>query len=135
VTKPCVVVADDNESLRYLTVHVLEDHADAPRFDVEEAEDGAAALVAVERRLAQGARVLLVSDNRMPNMTGLDLVRALRARHAADAVRVTVLTSAEPPDATAEEMGALAVSLVERPADLNALRGILGRVVQDWLRG
>lgn len=129
----CVVIADDNESLRFLTVSALEDATPRVPFEAIEAPDGVAALRAVEARVAGGARVLLLSDNRMPGLTGVEVVRRLRERHGEGAVRVTLLTSAPPPDALVVEMGALSARLVERPSDLRGLRALLQREVDAWL--
>lgn len=131
--RPCVVVADDNEDLRYLVMHTLEPLATAKGFDVDEAADGGPALEAVERRIAEGRRVLLVSDNRMPGMSGPELIRRARARHSPDALRVTVLTSAEPPGELRRELEALHVRIYPRPPTLHELRMVLRECVDSWL--
>lgn len=72
----CVVVAEDDTTLRTLLVHVLQTD---PRFEVVgEAEDGVEAL----QLLRAGPEVdLLVLDIAMPRMDGLAVLAELRGRH------------------------------------------------------
>jgi CheY-like chemotaxis protein len=66
-----VVVADDDPAIRWFFADLLR----AQGCDVEEAEDGAAAL----DRARRTAPDLIVSDIRMPHLDGVTLCRALRA--------------------------------------------------------
>jgi two-component system, chemotaxis family, chemotaxis protein CheY len=70
-----IVVCDDSKAMRMIVIRMLKQsgYADA---EIIQAEDGAEGLAAVE----QHAPDLVVSDWNMPNMTGIELLEALRAR-------------------------------------------------------
>jgi response regulator RpfG family c-di-GMP phosphodiesterase len=85
VTGPLrVIVADDDASIRAVLRTLLSEDA----FTVEEAEDGAEAL----RRFTTGGADLIFSDLQMPGMSGLDLLRRVRALD--DTVAFIILTGA-----------------------------------------
>jgi CheY-like chemotaxis protein len=68
-----VLVVDDEPMLRILTARALRDCG----YEVVEAPDGMAAY-----ELAQAQPFdLVVTDSRMPNMTGMELVTRLRSIH------------------------------------------------------
>jgi CheY-like chemotaxis protein len=67
-----ILLVDDHEMARKAMKHFLEHHG----YACEEAEHGVAAL----DRLEQGPRVnLIVSDNHMPVMTGMDFLIQVKA--------------------------------------------------------
>jgi two-component system chemotaxis response regulator CheY len=68
-----ILVVDDNGDMRRLNAEVLIDSG----YEVEAAEDGAAAW----RTLQAGHYDLLITDNNMPNVTGVELLQKLRAAH------------------------------------------------------
>ncbi len=68
-----VLIADDSRVMRQIVIRTLRQAG--YDWDVREASDGAEALEAVR---ADEPDVVL-SDWNMPNMTGIDLLRALRA--------------------------------------------------------
>jgi len=72
-------------------------------------------------RLEHGAYDLLVTDFRMPGMTGVELVERARERDAA--LRVIMLTASRTDlDPTAQRLG---FTLLRKPLDLGRLRGAL----------
>lgn len=70
----CIVVAEDDEVLRYCVVRGLESHG----YKVIEARDGQEALELVEQ--CHDPIHLLISNYNMPRMNGLELIRRLKAR-------------------------------------------------------
>lgn len=130
--RPCIVVADDNESLRYLTMAAIESAPGSSDFDLEEASDASSALASVHRLAAGGARILLLSDNLMPRMSGADLAREVRARYHAGDVRIEVLTSAQPPDKLVSAMADVQTAVHQRPSDLKGLRKMVADIIADW---
>lgn len=67
-----LLIVDDEPDLRWVLRGLFEDDG----FEVHEAHDGLAALAAIE---AEPPDVVL-TDMRMPNMAGLELLRAVRQR-------------------------------------------------------
>jgi two-component system chemotaxis response regulator CheY len=91
-------------------------------FEVSEAVDGADGLA----RITAGPLpdVVLVDWN-MPNMNGLDLIRAVRARREWDAVRVLMVTSETSPAQMSEALAAGADEYLMKPFTADGLRAKL----------
>jgi two-component system, chemotaxis family, chemotaxis protein CheY len=66
-----ILVVDDDNDTRQLSVDVLV----ASGYDVEDAKDGAAGWKALQ---ASNNFDLIVTDNKMPNMTGIEMIAKLR---------------------------------------------------------
>jgi len=81
-----VLVVDDFSTMRRILKNILKQIGYS---DIEEAEDGNSALV----RLRQGGYGLVVSDWNMPNMTGLDLLKAILADNALNNMPVLMVTA------------------------------------------
>ena len=71
----CIVVAEDDEVLRYCTSRLLRDHG----YKIIEARDGVEALELLER--CDDVVHLLVTNYDMPRLNGVELARKLRAKH------------------------------------------------------
>ena len=65
-----LLVVDDNEDIRRLNLLVLS----GAGYEVNSAEDGVAAWEALQA----GSYDLVITDNNMPNMTGLELLKKIR---------------------------------------------------------
>jgi len=70
-----IIVVDDEPSIRQLNTALLSNSG----YEVDSAEDGAAAWEA----LGAGDYDLIITDNNMPNMTGFELLKKLRAARMA----------------------------------------------------
>ncbi|MBD2533501.1 response regulator [Nostoc flagelliforme FACHB-838] len=66
-----VVIADDDEDSRMLLAFLLEEG-----WIVEQAKDGKEAIA----KIAQGKPNLLILDNRMPELTGIEVYQQLKAQ-------------------------------------------------------
>lgn len=66
-----VLVVDDNSDVRQLTVDVLAGSG----YDVDTAPDGAAGWEAIQAR----GYDLIITDNQMPRMTGIEMIEKLRS--------------------------------------------------------
>ncbi len=71
-TRPLAVVVDDLDLLRELTANVLKQ-----KYDVMEYGSGEAALAAIKEMKTRPA--VLVTDDNMPGMSGVDLVARLKS--------------------------------------------------------
>ena len=115
-----LLVDDDEAALRLLT-EVLEREA----YSVETAQSVAAA----KAKLAeQGPFDAVVTDLRMPEASGLDLVAYARQRDP-DSV-LLVLTAFGDAAAAAEAIRAGAHDLINKPFDIDTLRGTIARAVE-----
>src|SRR4029079_6218738 len=83
-----ILVADDERSLRELLAIVLRREG----YDVQLAESGDTALAALKR----GPVDLLISDIKMPDMSGVEVLRAAKASDASlPAIMMTAYASTE----------------------------------------
>ncbi len=95
-----VLVVDDNATNRSILMH----HLASWDAEAQEAEDGPQALATLEQAAAQGrAFELIALDMMMPDMTGVDVARALRSNDALPQPEIVVLTSVGSSLKTAEE--------------------------------
>jgi len=132
--KPLVVIADDNESLRFLLTEVVHDHAASSSFEVVESEAALPALAAVATGARSGRRMLVISDNRMPGMTGTELIRRARTDHPNADLKLFVISSAELPTNVRDELASMGARSLTRPFHLKELRVAVGSILDEWMR-
>ena len=80
------LVIDDSRTTRMIIGNILREIG----LDVLEAANG---LEALEQMKRHPEIELMLVDWNMPEMNGFDLIRAIRAEHAHDAVRILMVTS------------------------------------------
>lgn len=93
-TRPLVLVVDDDPAMRAILRHVLE----LEGCMVIEAENGESGL----RKVRSKRPDLIVTDLTMPEMSGEEFAREVRAREGSDATLVVV--SRRPPEVGTEEL-------------------------------
>lgn len=81
-----ILVVDDFSTMRRIIKNILKQIG---YINIDEAEDGNGALA----RLKQDKYDLVISDWNMPNMSGLDLLKAIRADSALNSVPVLMVTA------------------------------------------
>ena len=110
-----VVVADDSRVMRQIVIRTLR-QAGYDWWDIEEAENGADALT----RIQASQPDFVLSDWNMPEMTGIELLRSLRA--GGDETPFAFVTSEGSPQMReqAEEAGAL--FLIAKPFTADTFR-------------
>jgi DNA-binding response OmpR family regulator len=129
--RPRILLAEDDPETRSLIAAVLRSEG----YEVVEASDGAELVDLVEaafwaRRGRRGVPVsLVVSDVRMPEFSGIDVLWILRATSWEVPVILMGTWEDDPSRVEAGELGANA--FLRKPLDLDALR----RVVRATLRG
>ncbi|SKA18540.1 response regulator [Consotaella salsifontis] len=108
-----ILVAEDDPGVRLLVTRALmmEGHA------VVAAEDGEAALELLEEK--EGAFDLLLSDIRMPVMTGIELARAVSTRFPA--LTILLMTGYAEQREEAETLPAI-VGIVDKPFTVAEIR-------------
>ncbi len=117
-----ILVVDDSKAMRMIVTRTLR-QAGLGAHTVVEACDGAEGLALC----ASESQDLVLSDWNMPNVTGIDFLRALRA--SGDDVRFGFVTSesTEAMRATAEQAGAL--FLIGKPFTADTFAEVLGDVL------
>lgn len=83
------IVVDDSRAMRMLMGRLLKDIG----FEVDEAGDGCQALVRLRERLAENPLQLALVDWNMPEMSGIELVEAVRADPAFAPLRIVMVTT------------------------------------------
>jgi two-component system chemotaxis response regulator CheY len=83
------IVVDDSRAMRMLMSRLLKDIG----FEVAEAGDGSQALDSLRERLAQNPVQLALVDWNMPEMTGIELVEAVRSDPAFAGLRIVMVTT------------------------------------------
>jgi CheY-like chemotaxis protein len=113
-----ILLVEDEASVRAFLVRAIEHFL--PNAQIIAAADGQLALMAF---LAAPAD-LVISDNRMPNMSGVELLRALRERSAVPFIMI----SAEPSTAR-QAYQAGASDYLDKPDTLSNLRAAISRAL------
>ncbi len=96
-----VIIVDDSDASRDSLAFALQQKG----FEVAQAEDGAAALAKLK---TEKGIDLVITDINMPRMTGLELIRALRALDAYRFTPIIVLSSEKEDIKQSREAGASA---------------------------
>jgi two-component system chemotaxis response regulator CheY len=116
-----VLIADDSRVMRQIVIRTLRQAG--YDWDVREAADGAEALEAIR---ADEPDVVL-SDWNMPNMTGIELLRALRAEGLGTPFGFVTSEGSEEMRTQADEAGAL--FLIAKPFTADTFREAIDPVL------
>jgi two-component system chemotaxis response regulator CheY len=116
-----ILIVDDSPVMRKLVTRAIR-QAGFGDAEVVEADDGAMALEVAR----QAQPDLILADWNMPNMTGIEMLRALR--NAGDKVRVGFVTSESTADIRSMAQDAGASFFLSKPIDTDKLSAALGAV-------
>ena len=116
-----ILVVDDTRSMRRMVSTVLQ----GAGYSVEEAADGAEALEKAKGRVYD----LVVTDQNMPRMDGISLVRPLRQLSQYDAVAVIVLSTETGADLKARGRAAGATGWMAKPFDPEKMLDVVRQFV------
>jgi CheY-like chemotaxis protein len=119
-----VLVVDDEPAIRSAIRRALERRG----WTVDEAGDGAEAQLLLEVGGRLAGYDAIVSDLRMPGMSGVDLYRWLQATHPAALERLVVITGDTASPAVAQFLATLDRPCLQKPFDMRALLDVLERV-------
>jgi DNA-binding response OmpR family regulator len=122
---PEVLLVDDDPDIRGMLAFTLDDYG----FTVREAEDGAAAIAALEER----APDIMVLDLMMPVLDGFGVLAVMRERGLAPNTRVLILSAKVDERAMVRTYELGANDYVSKPFDPDGLAGKL-RTLVDALR-
>ncbi|HSO40419.1 MAG TPA: response regulator [Labilithrix sp.] len=115
---PKIIVADDDPLMRDLLAYTLREEG----YDVVEVPDGGRLLVQLATHFRSVERLpadLVISDIRMPVLSGLAMLRALRDAHW---MRPVILMTAFPDDEVKRSAARLGAELLEKPFTMALLR-------------
>jgi two-component system NtrC family response regulator/two-component system response regulator HydG len=115
-----ILVVDDDAPIR----RTFNEHLSEAGYEVRTAADAAEALELLE----EFDPALVVTDIRMPGMSGLELLRRIRQVSDAD---VAVITAYEEMKTAMEAMQAGAYDYLVKPLDLNAIEHLVQRCIRD----
>jgi two-component system chemotaxis response regulator CheY len=73
MAKRTIIYAEDNDDMREITTELMKRMG----YEVHAHENGQLALEDVRARTAKGEQLFLLTDHNMPEMTGVELVKAL----------------------------------------------------------
>ena len=115
-----ILVIDDDESLRRVTQVQLEQEG----YVVSTAANGKDALAVLEK----SPQDLIISDLKMPGMSGLDLLRRIRAEYPE--IIVLMMTAYGSIETAVEAMKLGAYDYITKPVNADALRLVVGRALE-----
>ena len=118
------LVVDDFSTMRRIVRNLLKELGFT---NVEEAEDGVAAL----QKLRGGTFDFIVSDWNMPNMTGIELLRAVRAYPALKHLPMLMVTAEAKKENIVEAAQAGASGYVVKPFTAATLDEKLNKIFQN----
>jgi len=110
-----ILVVDDFSTIRRIVKNILKQIG---YTDIDEAEDGNGALA----KLRQYQYDLMVSDWNMPDMTGLDLLKAIRTDSALSGIPVLIVTAEAKKEDVVEAIKAGVNNYIVKPFTAEALR-------------
>jgi two-component system chemotaxis response regulator CheY len=116
-----ILTVDDSGSVRSLVSQALRQAG----FDVVEAVDGADALDKIE-----GGVDLVITDVNMPNMSGLELLARLRARHDTRFIPILLLTTESQQAMRQQALSAGATGWIVKPFEPESLVALVRRFLR-----
>lgn len=119
------LVVDDFSTMRRIVRNLLKELG---YTNVDEAEDGVAAL----QKLNGGNFQFVVTDWNMPNMTGIDLLRAIRADAALKSLPVLMITAEAKKENIIEAAQAGASGYIVKPFTAATLEEKLGKIFEKF---
>jgi len=115
-----ILAVDDEPSIAQSMRFIFE----RPLYELASAQDGVAAL---DRVLTDpNAFDVVITDNNMPDVSGIQLVRQLRARNFAG--KILVLSAHLSPEVRAAYEAMAVDAMIDKPFSIKALRQTLERV-------
>ncbi len=117
-----ILVVDDDESLRWVTQAQLQQSG----YEANAAADGKEAL----EKIRQVPPDLVITDLKMPGMSGLELLRKIRADYPE--ILVIMVTSFGTVENAVEAMKAGAYDYITKPVNMDELRLIVSRGLEHF---
>lgn len=116
-----ILVVDDSQSIRQVVAFTLSNAG----YHIDQAADGQQAL----NKARAGGYQLIFTDQNMPVMDGLTMIRSLRALPAYKSVPILMLTTEAGDDMKAQGRAAGATGWLVKPFDPQKLLEVVKRVL------
>lgn len=120
-----ILIVDDSSTMRKIVMRTLR-QAGYDGAEVLEAGDGVEGLAVLD----QGSVDLIFSDINMPNMGGLDFLKALRDRDESEDTPVVMVTTEGAQSSMSEAVELGANGYVVKPFTADKLRSVLEEVLE-----
>lgn len=125
--KVSLFIVEDDLNIRYLM------EAAASRMELFDSitsfVDGEAAWTALQHAAPHAHPDLIMSDLSMPRMTGIQLIRAIKADAATRHIPIAIVTSSDLPHDRDDAMRAGACAFVHKPYGLESFTRLLNEMV------
>jgi CheY-like chemotaxis protein/predicted regulator of Ras-like GTPase activity (Roadblock/LC7/MglB family) len=118
-----ILIVDDEETLTWGMSKSLSKSSD--RFEILTANSGEEALGILEAHAVD----LIISDIRMPGMSGLDLLTRVRSDHPE--IGVIVMTAYGSPDVQRAATDRGSMAYIEKPFEMQDIEDLINRVLND----
>lgn len=116
-----VLTVDDSASIRSAVAFALEPKG----YKVVQAADGREGLAA----LKSNAVNLVITDLNMPNMNGIEMIRAVRGDRSFDGVPIVLLTTESQKDKMMEGKQAGAAGWIVKPFDEQKICAVVAKMI------
>jgi two-component system, chemotaxis family, chemotaxis protein CheY len=116
-----IMTVDDSASVRQMVSFTLK----GAGYEVSEAEDGRDALT----KLAGAGVQMVITDLNMPNMNGLELIKALRAKPECKFMPIVFLTTESQAEKKTEAKAAGATGWIVKPFKPEQLLAVVKKVL------
>lgn len=123
-----ILLVDDSNTMRRIEKNTLEKMG---YTDIEEAQDGAEAV----KRVNSGGIQLVLMDWNMPNMTGIDALKAIKQNPAHKALPVIMVTSESEKTRIMEAIQSGAANYVVKPFQPDTLQEKITAVMAPLVLG
>ena len=124
-----IFIVDDSPNDIELTVIALE--ATGHKVDIRSATDGKSALAMLRNGL--GVPALMLLDLKMPGMSGIEVLREIRADRRLKDLPVVVVTSSALESDKVESIAAGASDYIQKPLALHQFSKALESILRRWL--
>ena len=116
-----ILLVDDDAAVRKVLRYCLEAH----HYHCLEAEDGMAALACFQQEQPID---LVITDNHMPNMTGLELLESLREKFPSNRLPIILHTGNITDTLQEQALHAGAFAVLGKPSDIREIMATVERV-------
>lgn len=131
-----LMLVDDDPDDLWIFEHLLRRACPWPeRFQMVKAVDGLQALARIEAAQAAGSFVpdLILLDMNMPGLSGLDVLKLMRANAALKHVPILILSTADDREAAAEALKSGADAVITKPDTMPSITELAAWIFSTWL--